>query len=75
MTRRRAMTSKILCLFRMTQAQIMAEYLALEAATRAHGLLLPEDVTTCMDATARRLGVPLDSVRDAVRSYSAGLQG
>lgn len=56
----------------MTQAQIMAEYLALEKAARAQtGLLLPEDVMACVDATARRLGLDHETVKDAVRVHSA----
>lgn len=60
----------------MTQAEIIAEYLALEKAARADAwLLLPEDILVCIDATARRLDVPIEAVRDAVRAYSAGMAG
>ncbi len=60
----------------ITQAQIMAEYFALERACRAQlGRLIPEDVVACVKATATRLDVSEDDVRDAVRAYSAGMQG
>lgn len=59
-----------------SQAQIMAEYLALEkVARKLRGRLLPEDVDACVTATAFNLGIPVDDVRDAVRAVNAGMQG
>jgi len=59
----------------MTTAQIITEYTALERAAREMipgKFLMPEDVLTCIDVCARRLGITVEAVKDAVRSVNAG---
>ena len=59
----------------MTTAQIITEYTALERAARdliPGNFLLPDDVLTCCEVCARRLGITVDAVKDAVRSVNAG---
>ena len=66
------------CRSDMDHRTIMTEYHAIEAAARARipgNLLMPDDVLTCIDVCARRLGVSVEMVRDAVRADNAGMAG
>jgi len=59
----------------MKDAEIMAEYMAVERAGRElipGNLLLPEDVMTFIEATARRLCCEPETVRQAVIRANSG---
>lgn len=61
----------------MTDADILAVYTRHETEARAehHGMLLPEDVLSCISETARVLGLTVEQVKDVVRRDAAGMLG
>ncbi len=62
----------------MDHKAIITEYRLLETAARAMipgKLLMQDDVLTCVDVCARRLGVTVEAVKDAVRADASGMWG